>query len=92
MNAETTLALVRELSENATLRPAENRLRLTRPQPAAARREIIAYEDQQTIRIHGTARTAGDFRRRVHPSVSPLAETAHAAQFTGSYMTFAKRP
>jgi hypothetical protein len=63
MSYDTTLAAVRDLSENATLRPAARRLRLTRPDDALApRRAIIPFEDLHRPRIGGTAGTAGDYR------------------------------
>ena len=45
MTPQETLEAVRRLSENATLRPAEKRLRLARPQQRPPRRVIIAWEE-----------------------------------------------
>lgn len=53
MNPESTLEAVRELSENATLRPPPKHLRLARAKDVSAglRRATVAYEDAHTPKI-----------------------------------------
>lgn len=54
MNYETTLATVRSLSENATLRPAAKALLLgSRVQAAGPRPAITSYEEQHAQVIQG---------------------------------------
>lgn len=67
MNPETTLNAVRELSENAMLRPATKHLRLTQPedlQRGRPRPAPEAYEELHPPRMSGDGGTAHDHRPR----------------------------
>lgn len=76
MNYEATLNIVRSISENATLRPSPNRLRLRSPGPVAgAMQAIESFEELHPPRHSGTQTTHGIKPRR--PSIqSALAQVA----------------
>lgn len=66
MTPQATLDAVRELSERAMLRPAPNRLHLTKPEEVnqPLRRAPIPYEELHPPKIGGDLGTAGNNKAR----------------------------
>jgi hypothetical protein len=83
MNAQTTLDAVRELSEQAMLRPSPTQLRLTTPEDIAARRPrvIIPWEERHALRFGGAQGTAGNYKPRKNQTADHCQDCGKRPQY-----------